>query len=183
MGRRLPDVQKSLGASAGNSWSRDGFALQIESSPRGRITRFTVRAAQPLREGDKNEFLQRLKLEENNANYALEWLENESDVRRFDGVQVVPAPKNYTVILKLSGSTKMVWVRFAPAPPGGDNSLTIPPWDTQISAQSGQLVSLEAGFAQRNDTGKLTLQIEVNGKIEAEKTVSAGSAHIETELL
>jgi hypothetical protein len=159
--------------------------LQVEASPRGRITRFVVHPKQPLREGDKKEFLQQLKLQENDARYSLEWLENESNVQQFDGVQVTPAPKTYSITLRITGSNNMTWVKFSPAPtdaPGGGESLTMPPWDAQLSAQSGAVVSLEAGFSQASETGKLTLQIEANGKVEAEKTISAGSAKIETEL-
>lgn len=187
IGKRFEDAQKKLGAPSQNgAWTRDDIMLQIQASQRGRITGINIHPKEPLREGEKKEFLRQLTLTEGDSRYSLEWLENSDDVQKSDGVQVIPTSKSYTVTLRLTGSTNMVWVKYSPASadaPGRGESLTIPPWEAQITAQSGTIIALEAGFPRLSDTGELTLQIEANGKVEAKQTISAGSTKIETELL
>lgn len=206
VGRRMAEIDKILGAPAANdentpipnagearkTWRRDGCQLSIDYLVRNnRVTNFSLApddASRAWSEEEKAARLADFNLREGDARYALEWLEDANKPLRFSGLRVTPAAIKYQVVLRVSGANGLVSVRYSPLQAGDEGGImTLPPWEVAFSAQTGTVVTIEAGPFQEPGKmptigGKTTVQIIVDGKVMAEKSSEGGVASCALEL-
>lgn len=187
-GQELPGVSTADGR---KQWRKDGYVLRADYRKRnGRVTGWTLGfedAAQTVKEEEKKELLNAARLAESDARYSVEWEEDPERVDRFKSVQITPAPRRHKVVARLTGQNLgMTLVQFALSISGNEgenpteNGLTLPPWNHQLEAQDGTQIKLEAVPRTANfnvpANAQITLQIEVDGKVVAKQTGSAGGA-------
>lgn len=206
LGKRIALVEKSLGApnaddatlqkpngvEAHKTWRRDGFRLAVYYGLRNnRVTGFSIApddASQSWGEEEKIARLLDFNLREGDARYSLDWLEDANKPLRFSGLRVTPAPISYKVVLRVEGAAGLVGVRYTPLQPAdaGGDLMTVPPWETSFTAQTGTVLSLQAGPLQMpgkaSSTAKTTVQIVVDGLVMAQKSSAGGVASCSWEL-
>jgi hypothetical protein len=205
LGKKFVDIEKTVGTpESADSLAPDtkravfrkpeGVMTVDYLARNGRVTAFTLAPADAsvaVKEDDKAQLLTLGKLNEKDARYALDYIEDEAQVFRFKGVRVTPAPVQHNVALRISGASEMVSARYT-APTGaagttpGEPFLTMAPWDHQFTAPTGTTVGIEAGITPVPGApvavAEVTVQILVDGKIAQQKTVSAGTAQCSLEL-
>jgi hypothetical protein len=108
----------------------------------------------------------------------------------YTGIKVIPAPVTHTVIFRVTGSPHFVEISHSAG--GGAMSepiLTIPPWETTISAPDGTYLFLRAATTRQTaatlGTGqdfKVTAEIIVDGKVVKQQTSPLTRAQVDFEL-
>ena len=117
IGQKMPEVEKQLGAAtetqdAGDGarkvWRKEGHTLTAEYLKRnGRITAWSLTpegSGNAIKEEAKADFLKLAQLQESDARYSLDWMEDSEQALRFSGVRVTPAPVTHQVTLRVTGS-------------------------------------------------------------------------------
>lgn len=212
IGHKIGDIRPLLRASAtpvaasnsapastqagSETFASGDYVLEVDYLPRnGRITtmRFSpADAAKPIREADKPAMLQAGTLREDDARYALEWIEDPQQSERFAGVRIVPAPKTHTVLLRVAGGASLLSVSYhapqsvSPGTSPGQPFMTIAPWEATFSAPTGTVVGIEAGpsagAGRSAALGVPSVQIVVDGKVAMQSAPSLGVASCSLEL-
>lgn len=185
-------LQMPNGAEAHKTWRRDGFRLSVHYGLRNnRVTNFLIApddASQSWSEKEKAARLNDFNLREGDARYSLEWIEDANKPLRFSALRVTLAPIQYKIVLRVSGTAGLVAIRYAPlqAADAGGDIMTVPPWETSFSAQTGTVLSLEAGPLQGPGVpfsdGRTTVQVIVDGRVMAQKSSEGGIASCSWEL-
>lgn len=186
-GQELPGMSQSDGR---KQWRKGGYVLRADYRKRsGRVTSFALGFDDPqktVKEENKNELLEAARLQENDARYSVEWQEDPDRVERFRSVQVMPAPRQHKVVLRVTGqnlgTTTLVQIAYSVTGNTGENpsenALTLPPWSRQLEAQDGTQIKLEAAPRSARfaipESAAVTVQIEVDGKVMSQQTASAG---------
>lgn len=204
IGQKIPKVEKQLGAatetqdsgdSARKTWRKEGHTLTAEYLKRnGRITAWTLTpegSGNAIKEEGKADFLKLAQLQESDARYSLDWMEDSEQALRFSGVRVTPAPVTHQITLRVTGSQSLVGVQYKVTGNSAQNPeetfLTMPPWDLQLSATTGASIIILARPFQDARTPsatipKTTAQILVDGQVAQEKTSEGGAVEISVEL-
>jgi hypothetical protein len=204
IGKKMPEVDKQLGAatetqdsgdSARKVWRKEGHSLTAEYLKRnGRITNWTLTpedAGQAIKEEGKTDFLKLAQLQESDARYSVDWVEDSDQVLQFRGVRITPAPVTHKVILRVTGSQTLVGVQYSVSGNNAENPsetfLTMPPWDMQISATTGATIKILARPYESPQTPSTTLskvgvEISVDGKVVQQKSSEGGAAEVLVEL-
>lgn len=188
-GQELPAASQGSGR---RQWRKDGYVLRVDFRLRSeRVTEWRVSLDDPqktIRDKDKDELLSMTRLQGSDARYSLEWEEDLDSVDRYRSLQVVPAPRQHKVILRLTGQNlgEMTLVQFGLQVAGNsgenpdENGLTIAPWQREVQAQDGTQLKLEAvpNYSRTPLAGgaSITVQIEVDGAVVSKQTASAGGA-------
>ncbi|HEX8234653.1 MAG TPA: hypothetical protein VF600_01740 [Abditibacteriaceae bacterium] len=200
----MPEVEKQLGAAtetqdAGDSarkiWRKEGHALTAEYLKRnGRITSWTLTpedTKQAVKEEEKANFLKLARLQESDARYSFDWIEDSEQALRFSGVRVTPAPVTYKITLRVAGSQNLVGVQYSVSGNSGENPsetfLTMPPWDMQLSAATGATIKILAQPYQSpqmpsTSNSKVSAEILVNDKVMQQDSSEGGAAECALEL-
>jgi hypothetical protein len=204
IGQKMPAVEKQLGAatetqdsgdSARKTWRKEGHVLTAEYLKRnGRITSWTLApedSGNTIKEEAKADFLKLAQLQESDARYSIDWVEDSEQVLRFSGVRVTPSPVTHKVTLRVTGSQSLVGVQYTVTGNNGENPtetfLTMPPWDLQLSATTGATIKIlarpfQAGRTPSPIIPKTSVQIVVDGQVAQEKTSEGGAVEIAVEL-
>jgi len=186
-GQELPAASEGSGR---RQWRKQGHVLRLDYRQRSeRVTAFRLSlddSQKTIKEDEKNELLSVALLQESDARYNLEWEEDPDLVERYRGVQVVPAPRQHKVTLRVTGQNlgarTLLQFGFRVTGNSGENpaegGLTIAPWDYEFQAQDGTQLKLEATPHYSRTAipidARVTVQIEVDGKVVSEQTASAG---------
>jgi hypothetical protein len=158
-----------------------------------RVTSFQIGTegdALVRKEDKKNDFLVVGNLKADDPRYSVEFVESAGKPFEYTGVKIIPTPVTHTVILRVTGSSHLVEISYAVG--GGATSepiLTIPPWETTISAPDGTSLFLRAAASRQTaatlGTGqefKVTAEIIVDGKVVRQQTSPISRAQVDYEL-
>jgi hypothetical protein len=117
----------------------------------GRIMSWTLTpegSGSAIKEEGKADFLKLAQLQEIDARYSLDWMEDSEQALRFSGVRVTPAPVTHKITLRVTGSQSLVGVQYKVTGNSAENPsetfLTMPPWDMQLSATTGATITILA---------------------------------------
>jgi hypothetical protein len=204
IGKKMPEVEKQLGAaaetqdsgdSARKTWRKEGHVLTAEYLKRnGRVTSWMLApedAKQAVKEEEKSNFLKLAKLQENDARYSFDWVEDPEQALRFSGVRVTPAPVTYKITLRVAGSQSLVGVQYSVSGNSAENPsetfLTMPPWDMQLSAATGATIKIlarpyESPQMPSTTLSKVSVEILVNDKVVQQDSSEGGAAECSLEL-
>ena len=189
-----PDGPAQSAEMGSQSFKRDDQILTVTyKKSNNRVTSFqlgTEGDALVRKEDKKNDFLVVGNLKADDARYSVEFVESAGKPFEYTGVKVIPAPVTHTVILRVTGSSHLVEISYSA---GGaattEPILTIPPWETTISAPDGTFLSLRAVASRQTaatlEMGqefKVTAQILVDGKVVKEQTSPITRAQVDFEL-
>ncbi len=201
MGKTIDEATQKLGPPKREENGPDGLPRRVWikndvtlwanwKAQSGRITRWGLEArgdSNALSEENRGDLLTIIQATETDPRYSVQWTESAQRPLHYTGAMIVPAPQNHTVKFVVKGSESMLAVRIQPAPPEIPNGflLTIPPWETTFEASDDAKLSLSASLRERTartGTYKMTVEIEVDGKVVQSQTSSNLTTSAEFEI-
>lgn len=186
-----PQEEAAPDASSGQStWRRDGTTLSAKwRTGNKRVTEWTLVSrdeAHAVREEEHAALLLPGQLKENDARYSLDWLETPERPLFYNGVRVIPALKNHTVVLRLSGSPALVQLSYSITGPQskGEEILVIAPWEETFTLPDDCQLSLAVALAKTIAPGQPNMKIEIvsDGRVLSQAASSGASIHCQSEL-
>jgi hypothetical protein len=142
-----------------------------------------------LKEDKKNELLDLGRLKADDPRYSLEFVEAAAKPFSYIGVKVIPAPVTHNVTLRVTGSPHLVEISYSSGGAISEPTLTIPPWETTLSAPDGTRLFLRAAASRQTAATlalgrefKVTAEIIVDGKVVRQQTSPITRAQVDYEL-
>ncbi len=139
-----------------------------------------------VREEEQNSLLLPGQLKQNTPEYSVDWIEAAQRPLFYTGVRVIPAPKNHTVQLRVSGSASLVQVSYTATGPQGksESFLTIAPWEESFTLPDDAQITLDAVQSKSlsTETPNLKIEIVADNKVIATATSAGTPVHCQTDL-
>lgn len=186
-----PQAEESPDLSSGQStWTQGGTTLTAKwRTGNKRVTEWTLTSRDEdhaVREEDHAALLSPGQLKENDPRYSVDWLEAPNRPLFYTGVRVVPALKNHTVLLRLSGAPALVQLSYAITGTGAksDSTLTIAPWEQPFDLPDDTQVSLSATVVKTIGGNQPNMKLEIlsDGRVVGQAASSGATIHCEAQV-
>lgn len=167
-------------------WTRDDVTLSISYKPVSkRVTGFTLLSdeASAVREEEKASLLGVGKLADVDARYSTELIEVPERPLRYNGVKVLPTPRNHVVLLRVTGASALLEVNYLTSG-GGEKFLTLAPWEKSFSLPDDSKILLSSSVYKSMGAASFWMKTEivVDGKVVIESKTSGVPVSCEWEI-
>jgi len=171
-------------------WNREEATLTATWKPTNkRVTEWALVSRDEdhaVSEDNRASLLTAGNLKDGDPRYSVDYIEAPNRPLFYTGVKIVPALKNHSVTLRLSGSPSLVQVSYNIS--GGqaksDSPLTIAPWSETFTLPDDSKISLSASFFKSIGASARDMKIEIlsDGKVVGSAASAGSSITCEAEL-